>query len=170
MLTAPIPNIEIKEFEVSLSARVCTTHPPHDPDHHVSHTIISPTTSKTVFLAIANGLTLGHSTIEIVPKNAPSWESLDDGEVRSALANARLAELSGLAVDPASQGHGVATALLRAQLNWLLRHPDLLAVAIVWRGSKGTSHIAQRLGIWVAETPDGSQDYYKYSHLAALNF
>jgi GNAT superfamily N-acetyltransferase len=134
------------------------------------HTPPSREIKTVVFLAVDNGEVQGHSLIEPVAKDNRLWQGVGDGAVLAALANARLVELRGLEVSPASRTQGVASALLRSQLTWLAEHPDLLAVAEVWRGDPGISHIAQQLGIWMGSSPDERVDHYKYDAFIAQEY
>lgn len=105
-----------------------------------------------VWLAFLDDEPVGHSLIEPIRINHPSWDHITDHTVSSARARGTLVEFGGLVVAPEHQGHGIATALVEARMDWASSN-DLLGCASVWNDSVGSRRIAQRHGRHVGVHP-----------------
>ncbi|MDO7869021.1 GNAT family N-acetyltransferase [Nocardioides jiangxiensis] len=104
---------------------------------------------------------VGHALLTRLSPADPGWSTVRDRTTRIALATGRLVELGGLAVRPDRTGNGAAEALVRARLAWLREH-DLVGCSSVWRGSAGSTRLAERYGRRVARRTDRASDRFVY--------
>jgi GNAT superfamily N-acetyltransferase len=147
-------------------AQAATGFPAHvDPADVRAHTGRRQAAALAVWLAAettAEGsLVVGHALLTVVPPDDAGWAAVRDRTTRLALATGRLVELGGLAVRPGWTQHGVADALVRARLAWL-RERDLVGCSSVWRGSAGSTRLAERYGRRVARRTDRASDRFVY--------
>lgn len=147
-------------------AQAATGFPAHiDPSDVLAHTARRQAAALGVWLATettAYGATvIGHALLTRVAPTDEAWGKVRDRTTRLALRTGRLVELGGLAVHPGRTGTGVAEELVRTRLAWLEAH-DLVGCSSVWRGSAGSTRLAERYGRRVARRTDRASDRFIY--------
>jgi GNAT superfamily N-acetyltransferase len=152
--------------DVVALAQAATGFPAHvDAVHIHAHTARRQHAALGVWLATettADGsVVVGHALLTALAPGDAAWSTVRDRSTRIALATGRLVELGGLAVRPGWTRDGAAEALVRARLAWLGER-DLVGCASVWRGSAGSTRLAERYGRRVARRTDRASDRFVY--------
>jgi GNAT superfamily N-acetyltransferase len=129
------------------------------------HTARRQARALNVWIASATSpegaLVVGHALLAPVAPAHPDWASVDDVSVQRALRDGRLVEMGGLAVRPGWTHQGVAEALVQARLSWLAER-GLVGCSSVWRGSAGSTRLAERYGRRVHRRTDVASDRFVY--------
>lgn len=135
------------------------------PDRVQQHTARRQAAALSVWVASATGptgaLVVGHGLLTAVAPGHPAWAEVDDASIELALRDGRLVELGGLAVRPGWTRRGVADALVQARLAWLAER-RLVGCSSVWRGSAGSTRLAERYGRRVHRRTDVASDRFVY--------
>jgi GNAT superfamily N-acetyltransferase len=175
LATAPLILLSVAEAPQDLwprgadlvaAAQASTGFPSNvSPDRVREHTARRQAAALTVWIASATGpsgaLVVGHGLLAPVAPGHRDWGEVDDASVALALRGGRLVELGGLAVRPGWTRQGVADALVQARLAWLAER-GLVGCSSVWRGSAGSTRLAERYGRRVHRRTDVASDRFVY--------
>ncbi|TCJ30032.1 GNAT family N-acetyltransferase [Nocardioides jejuensis] len=152
--------------DVVALAQAATGFPAHvDPGQVRAHTARRQQAALGVWLATETtpegSVVVGHALLTALAPDDADWSTVRDRSTRIALVTGRLVELGGLAVRPGWTRNGAAEALVSARLAWLAER-DLIGCSSVWRGSAGSTHLAERYGRRVARRTDRASDRFVY--------
>lgn len=175
LATAPLSLLSVAEAASDLwprgadlvaAAQAATGFPTNiDPSRVRQHTARRQAAALNVWIASATGptgaLVVGHGLLVPVAPGHPDWFGVADASVELALGDGRLVELGGLAVRPGWTRQGVADALVQARLAWLAER-GLVGCSSVWRGSAGSTRLAERYGRRVLRRTDVASDRFVY--------
>ena len=175
LATAPLSLLSVAEAAADLwprgadlvaAAQAATGFPTNvSPDQVREHTARRQAAALNVWIASATGptgaLVVGHGLLVPVAPGHPDWAGVEDASVDIALRDGRLVELGGLAVRPGWTRQGVADALVQARLTWLAER-GLVGCSSVWRGSAGSTRLAERYGRRVHRRTDVASDRFVY--------
>jgi GNAT superfamily N-acetyltransferase len=175
LATAPISLLSVAEAPEDLwprgadlvaAAQAATGFPTNvDPVAVRDHTARRQAAALGVWMASATtpegALVVGHSLLVAIAPDHPDWAEVEDASVELALADGRLVELGGLAVRPGWTRRGIAEAMVQARLTWLAER-GLVGCSSVWRGSAGSTRLAERYGRRVLRRTDVASDRFVY--------
>ncbi len=152
--------------EVVALAQAATGFPAHvSPADVRDHTARRQEAALGVWLAMettaSGSAVVGHALLTAVTPGDVGWRTVRDRSTRITLATGRLVELGGLAVRPGATRGGIADALVRTRLAWLAER-GLVGCSSVWRGSSGSTRLAERYGRRVARRTDRASDRFIY--------
>lgn len=175
LATAPLTLLSVAEAPRDLwprgadlvaAAQAATGFPSNvSPSRVRKHTARRQARALSVWIASATSpegaLVVGHALLVPVAPAHPDWVAVDDASVQLALTDGRLVEMGGLAVRPGWTRQGVADALVQARLSWLAER-GLVGCSSVWRGSAGSTRLAERYGRRVHRRTDVASDRFVY--------
>lgn len=175
LTTAPLTLLSVAEAPEDLwprgadlvaAAQAATGFPSNVSPRRVrAHTARRQARALSVWIASATtpdgGLVVGHALLAPIDPADPDWVAVDDASVQLALADGRLVEMGGLAVRPGWTRQGVADALVQARMTWLADR-GLVGCSSVWRGSAGSTRLAERYGRRVLRRTDVASDRFVY--------
>jgi GNAT superfamily N-acetyltransferase len=175
LFTAPLTLLSVAEAPADLwprgadlvaAAQAATGFPSNVSRARVrKHTARRQAAALSVWIASATSpegaLVVGHALLVPIAPAHPDWVTVDDASVQLALRDGRLVEMGGLAVRPGWTRQGVADALVQARLTWLADR-GLVGCSSVWRGSAGSTRLAERYGRRVHRRTDVASDRFVY--------